>query len=238
MVERVVWPKTWMGHQTRWLLLTAGVLLVVFEGTGLDTWISNFFYDAAQKSFPWKEQAWFESIFHVGLKWLMLGAGVLTACVVGWRGVLTKQVSIRQWGMGVAAMVMIPLVIVLLKWMTHRSCPWSLDVYGGAVPHMGMLAQLFDPHSRDAGQCFPAGHSAGGFMWLGWGLAVWHTHVRWRKVFLWVGVLAGTFMGLTRVMQGAHFVSHVLWAAWFAWVTALSLAGLFRLAPVVSRAPS
>jgi membrane-associated PAP2 superfamily phosphatase len=234
MAERTGWPRTWVGMQCLGLLLTAIALLVVFDGTDLDIWISNFFYDAAQKNFPWKEKAWFERIFHVGLKNLMLWSGVLTALGMLVWGVRRKKLSLRQWGMCVAAMIFIPLGIVLLKWMTHRSCPWSLDVYGGPVHSTGLLAQLLDPDVHDAGQCFPAGHSAGGYMWMGWALAVWQTHTYWRKAFLWTGLFAGTFLGLTRVMQGAHFVSHVLWSGWFAWAIALLLAWLFRLEPVAT----
>jgi membrane-associated PAP2 superfamily phosphatase len=36
--------------------------------------------------------------------------------------------------------------------------------------------------------------------------------------------------------QGAHFLSHVLWSAWFAWALSLALAALLRsrLTPVAA----
>jgi membrane-associated PAP2 superfamily phosphatase len=38
-----------------------------------------------------------------------------------------------------------------------------------------------------------------------------------------IGFACGFALGFGRIMQGAHFLSHNLWAAWVCWMVALAL---------------
>ena len=120
-------------------------------------------------------------------------------------------------------------MVALLKHVTNKHCPWSLDIYGGQVPYTGLF-ETYLSH-LGTGQCFPAGHAAGGFMWFSWAMALWFIYPRLAKIILLIAIVLGLILGISRMMQGAHFFSHVLWTAWFAWFISLILAILFRTIP-------
>ncbi|MFM7698022.1 MAG: phosphatase PAP2 family protein, partial [Limnohabitans sp.] len=63
---------------------------------------------------------------------------------------------------------------------------------------------------------FVSGHAAGGFVWMAWGM--WRGR-RLRQRWLWTGMTAGALIGATRVMQGGHFLSDIVFSGWFIWLT-------------------
>ncbi|HSG23177.1 MAG TPA: phosphatase PAP2 family protein, partial [Azonexus sp.] len=130
-------------------------------------------------------------------------------------------------------MLLIPLVTVALKRLTNRHCPWDILDFGGYAPYVSLFAST--PESIVHGVCFPSGHASGGFVWLIWGLALRATMPALAERMLQAALVIGTTMGLARLVQGAHFISHVLWSAWLAWALAIALATVLRT-PVVARA--
>jgi membrane-associated phospholipid phosphatase len=58
---------------------------------------------------------------------------------------------------------------------------------------------------------------------------LYRRHGLLARACILLGLLAGLALGVTRVLQGAHFPSDVLWSAGFVYLTGLGLAGLFRL---------
>ena len=44
-----------------------------------------------------------------------------------------------------------------------------------------------------------------------------------------IGLLMGGILGFTRIVQGGHFLSDVIYAAWTIYLTNLSLAYFFQL---------
>lgn len=67
----------------------------------------------------------------------------------------------------------------------------------------------------------PSGHAAGGFSLIALHLAgIASGDRRLRALGLWTAVLAGSAFGLVRMAQGAHFLSHNLWAAAIDWAAA------------------
>jgi membrane-associated PAP2 superfamily phosphatase len=57
------------------------------------------------------------------------------------------------------------------------------------------------------------------------------------KKILYTSFTLGILMGLSRLVQGAHFLSHVLWSAWFAWALTIALAALLRV-PLSAEKPA
>ncbi|MEN9886907.1 MAG: hypothetical protein RL758_1485 [Pseudomonadota bacterium] len=222
--------QKWQADQWRWLLVCAVVLLLVFELTNLDRTFSDLFFTASE-GFLGAQIAWFEPVMHEGLKRVMLLLAVGSSGWLIWRHCLNPLFSSRVLWMGVSALILVPLSIVLLKWLTHRPCPWSLSIYGGSEPYESLLSGFFPMANTPmyGGMCFPAGHASGGFLWLGWAAAFWVVNPRWARVFAALGWISGFVMGLTRVMQGAHFLSHVFWAAWVSWVVCVFLTHAFKM---------
>jgi membrane-associated PAP2 superfamily phosphatase len=55
--------------------------------------------------------------------------------------------------------------------------------------------------------------------------------VRAARICLMVGLVAGTVMGWSQMMRGAHFMSHNVWSGWVVWVF---LALLYAAVPPLS----
>jgi membrane-associated PAP2 superfamily phosphatase len=209
--------------------LAVVLLLLVMEHTGVDTMISSWFFDPVTGRFPMRYDAAVEIIGHKLARHLvvMAASGVLALYALSytlpqlqpWRRVLLFM----SLGLALA-----PLSVVLLKALSVRHCPWNVREFGGYADHL-TLFESADP-SAPPGHCFPGGHASGGFCLLvlyfaGHGLD--RPLLRWAGLF--IGIAAGLGFGLVRIIQGAHFLSHTLWAGVVCWIVILALyEGVFR----------
>jgi membrane-associated PAP2 superfamily phosphatase len=218
-------------HQQLKILLLAGIaLLLVFELTNLDIWINNFFYNSELKVFSLRDHPFMTQVMHHGFKNAMYVFGIASILLGIWFLKKRKTLLLKKHvALGSFGVIFIPAIVASLKQITNKHCPWSLDIYGGQVPYTG----LFETHLSHlgTGQCFPAGHPAGGFMWFSWAMALWFIYPRLAKIILLIAIVLGLILGISRMMQGAHFLSHVLWTAWVAWALSLILAILFKTIP-------
>jgi membrane-associated PAP2 superfamily phosphatase len=62
-------------------------------------------------------------------------------------------------------------------------------------------------------------------------LALYPTARRRAGHALGIAFLLGTGFGLVQLARGAHFLSHVLWAAWVVWAVNIALLTLCCWAP-------
>jgi membrane-associated PAP2 superfamily phosphatase len=222
--------QSFIGQQLKIICITGIALLLIFELTSIDIWINNFFYNSQLKVFSLRDHPFMTQVMHHGFKNAMYVLGIASILLGIWflkkrkTLLLKKHVALASIGV-----ILIPALVALLKQLTNKHCPWSLDIYGGQVPYTG----LFESHLSHlgAGQCFPAGHAAGGFMWFSWAIALWFIYPKFAKMILVTAIALGLTLGISRMIQGAHFFSHVLWTAWFAWVISLILAIMFRIIP-------
>ncbi|MBL8858873.1 MAG: phosphatase PAP2 family protein [Planctomycetes bacterium] len=203
-------------------LLAVTALLVVFESTRLDRALLDPFYDPATRKFPLRDTAWFTLVFKDGLKAVIIVLGVLVAFglvlsfrkreLVPWR---------RSMLYVVLAMALSPLVVAAFKYTSCKHCPWDLDFYGGPAPYAGLLG--CPPPSFGLGKCFPSGHASGGFALF----ALYFAHrihaPQRARLWLLVALAYGFLMGTSRMMQGAHFMSHNVATAFTCWTVCLVL---------------
>lgn len=217
----------WLLGQSLVLLLVAGVLLLGFEQTRLDLDLSHLFYDVALADFPLRHHWLLDRVLHHGMKYASyaLVCLALVPCWLGWNGELS-WLPRNNALLAALGMVLIPLGTAVLKLLTNRHCPWDILEFGGYAPYVGLLQQ--GPADLKAGTCFPAGHASAGFLWLVWAVALRPAGRFLARVALAVGLGMGALLGGVRLLQGAHFLSHILWAAWFAWALSLSLALVLR----------
>lgn len=212
------------------LIIASLILLTVFELTSVDFWLNDFFYNPELKEFGLRNHPFLTQVMHHGMKTAMYVLGVASIIFAIWTLKVGKTLlTARHVWAGSLGVIVIPALVALLKHLTNKHCPWSLDVYGGSVPYVG----LFETHLSQfgAGQCFPAGHAAGGFMWFAWAIALWFIYPKFAKIIFYLAIILGLILGISRMMQGAHFFSHVLWTAWFSWAISLVLAMIFKLIP-------
>jgi membrane-associated PAP2 superfamily phosphatase len=196
-------------------------LLLAWEASCADLVVSAWFGGA--QGFPLRDAFLTRDVLHQGgrvLAWLLLGLLLLDAL---WPLVPGPS---RRRRLAWAAMVLALIVgVPLIKRVTLSSCPWDLDVFGGAFPYV----PHWDLTRRDGGpgHCFPSGHAVAAFAFLPV-YFLWRPHRPRLARLLLVAVLAlGLVFGAAQTLRGAHFVSHTLWTAWLCWaacclVTALA----------------
>jgi membrane-associated PAP2 superfamily phosphatase len=110
--------------------------------------------------------------------------------------------------------------------------------FGGNVPYMELLDPL--PAGADPGKCWPGGHASSGFCLFGFYFAAaWLGRRRLAAEALACALLLGFGVGMARVAQGAHFLSHNVWSALICWLIALGLyEALLRQHPAPGQGPA
>lgn len=209
------------------LAISALLLLCIFETTDLDRQLARIFYDPAVATFPLKRSWFLEAVLHKGAKhvvYVLVALG-LCVCWLGWQGRFS-WLPRRNALLAALGMLLIPLATSTLKHLTYRHCPWDIVDFGGYVPYQ----HLFEPALQGikSGQCFPAGHASVGFLWIVWAVALRPAGTRVARFALLMALLGGGVLGFSRMLQGAHFLSHTLWSLWLAWAISVSLALALR----------
>lgn len=195
--------------------------------SGLDGRLAAFLFDSALNQFPARDWIGLDLLGHRLAKsamyvlWLILLAAALTA---PWVERLRPHRAVL-WAT-VSAMALGPMLVVGLKSLNSIHCPWDLKQFGGSadMTHAWFVA------ATDAGRCFPGGHAAGGFSLAALYFAgCFLNHALLRRAGLVATVTAGTLFSAVRVLQGAHFLSHNLWAAAIDWASAALVFALLAL---------
>jgi len=204
------------------------VLVVLpFEVSELDLWLTDPFYDFAARRWPHIDAWWASALVHKGGKYLIWALGSVPAIVLlcSWHVARFARWR-RTCCYVVACLAASPATVVLLKVVTNRHCPWGMTRYGGSVPWTPLFE--FAPaviSEGKFGRCFPAAHAASALGLLGLyfvGLALGS-----RRPWLWTlpGLGLGIVFAFGQQVRGAHFFSHNLWSLAVAWGLAL---GLYR----------
>lgn len=207
------------------LLLIPGLLALaalLSHSSGLDHALAADFYDAASSSFPAHTSVALEMFGHhfaknaVTLVWLALLACV--ASTYAWphrRPSWTAQRG-AMW-CAVVGMALGPMIVVALKGLNAYHCPWDLVEFGGGAE----FTSGWFVAASDVGYCFPGGHAASGFCLIAlYFLAREIQRPRLARYMLALALLVGASFSLIRMVQGAHFLSHNLWAAAICWAVA------------------
>jgi membrane-associated PAP2 superfamily phosphatase len=118
-------------------------------------------------------------------------------------------------------MVIGPGIIVndVFKENWGRPRPRDLVEFGGDRAYV----KPWIKSSKEMGGSFASGHAATGFYLLTPYFLVRARRKAAAAGLVAVGLAYGTVVGLARVAQGAHFLSDVLWALGFVYLTGLAL---------------
>lgn len=202
-------------------------LLAIFEPSHWDLAVSDRFFDFARGRF-WLRKSWFfEEFAHDGIKWAIVAFGLSVGVLwlASWRSSAWANKR-RVLGYLFLCLLLAPLVVGGIKAVSVQHCPWDIDRYGGMAPYVTLLEPVVP--GMDRGACWPSGHAAGPFAFYAL-YFVWRVRSpkRARWAFAVVTVL-GLLIGFGRVVQGAHFVSHMFWSALFCWYVCLALYVAFR----------
>jgi membrane-associated PAP2 superfamily phosphatase len=203
--------------------LTTLALLYLIAQSGLDWRITDLFYDAGARVFPLREDPILEFGLHRAVKYavVLLACGILAAAMLSLFSSRLAAWRRTLWFV-VAAMALSSASVVALKAATGKHCPYDLELYGGDAPYVGLFEPL--PPDVSPGRCWPGGHASTGFsLFPLYFAANWLGRRRTAVWLLGAALALGFGLGLARVAQGAHFVSHIIWSALVCWLITLAL---------------
>ena len=188
------------------------------DASGLDLPLAQLAGNPA--GFPLRESWLLADVLHEGARrfsWLV----ALGLCLGVWwpLGPLARLTPALRLQLAVTTLVA-ALAVTLVKAGNSTSCPWDLREFGGAARSVSHWSGLSD---GGAGHCFPAGHAATGFSFLGGYFAFRGSDRRLARAWLLLAILTGMLLGLAQQWRGAHFMSHTLWSGVICWCTALAL---------------
>lgn len=219
-------------HQEMLFLAVMVVLAIALFETWptLDIAVSASFFDG--QGFVGGDWGWANLIYHgvpqLGT-WLVLLAAVLALIpLAGARGRRIVKPWLQRRAIASLLMVFLGVGLVVhngLKDSWGRPRPQEVQVFGGPKIYQAPLQ-----HST---QCerncsFVSGHAAAGFALIALGM-FGSRRTRWRW---WaIGAVAGSVIGLARVVQGRHFFGDIVFCLLVLWLVCVLLReGWLRLA--------
>lgn len=208
------------------------VLLFLVPPQAFDMSVNRLFFSG--EGWPWHDSRLFMVLTHTAPKIFtgLVAAAVMMTLAAGIaRGRRIHEDPLLARCLYVlAAMSAGGALVWLLKGTTGVSCPWDLQAFGGPDHLSDPSLSLFFRH----GKCWPAGHAGAGFMLFAFYFALRGVRPRLARAAFWLAAAFGLFCGFSRVMQGAHFPSHVLATGLIDWLVCALLFVLFlRLFPVI-----
>lgn len=211
-----------------WLLLPLWclTLLILFPPQTLDIAISGLFFDG--QGWPLKNDFFFNVVLYKSSKIIPIGVALASVYVLvknliaNRRGLQPDSYWIYRPLYILIAMLACVLVVWWLKASTGVYCPWSVSYFSG---DHALREPTWSWVFQD-GRCWPSGHSGTGFCLLALFFALRDKYPQLARKTLIAVLLLGTICSLTRIVQGAHFLSHTLATALIDWIIC---AGLYVL---------
>lgn len=195
-------------------ILIASFLIRWFE---IDRLVSSMSYDFERAYWPFERAEPWLGFYRYGIyPPVILGLCGFFAAVSGrWIVPITNSRSanaIRREGLFLALMLLIGpglLVNAGLKSLWGRPRPLQCEDFGGPMGFkpVGEISTQKFPNSS-----FPSGHAATAFYVIAPAFLFRRNNALLRRRWFLAGTGYGLAMGFTRVLQGGHFVSDVLWA--------------------------
>jgi len=223
------------GFRRNWPILipVAAMVLVsvLIRATDLDLRVAAQFYDRNQKVWTYELAEPWLTIYRQGtLPSFVVGIGGAIVALFGpWilpRTDVRRTRAKQRAGLFLALMLALGpglIVNVGFKHAWGRPRPIQCTVFNGDREFLPVGTWAAVP-SRNSS--FPSGHAAVAFYLMAPGFLVGRNRP-WRRALYFVGgTVIGLGMGVTRVVQGGHFVSDVLWAGTIVYLTGAALAWL------------
>ncbi|AIF80613.1 hypothetical protein I862_00240 [endosymbiont of Acanthamoeba sp. UWC8] len=198
------------------------ILAVVFYRNGnIDLAVSGYFYDHLH-GFYLKESL-FAKFTHKVVP-LIVGIFITGAVILGTRKLLkVKSVNPKHYIKIIYVMLVCitgPGIVVNMVFKENfgRARPIQVENFGGTAK--------FTPAFVIANQCntncsFVSGHASIGFVFFAFAFI---NKGRKRMMYNVLAISLGSIFGLGRIIQGAHFLSDVIFSGFFVYITAYVLA--------------
>lgn len=197
-----------------------GLLFVslLFRWTNLDLAISALFYDPELREWPWFFSPWCTLFYRRGV-YLPIGLTVMAGLLIVAGGMKRHRNDLVRSGLFLLLVFAIgPGVIINSGFKPYwgRPRPHQVQEFGGTETFtpIGTPGNLQSNNSS-----FPSGHAAVAFYMISPAFIVSGRRPRLARALFGLGFLFGVCMSLTRVIQGGHFASDVIWSAGVIYLT-------------------
>ena len=193
----------------------------VFWLTDLDIRFSALFHDALDPDGPWPQAGaplWmalyaFDTYLTIALA-VIAGMLLITGSLSG--GNRRRIV----YGLFIILSVILGAGIIVnstLKEHWGHPRPAEIVEFGGR----GLYAPPWAKRPSGEGESFPSGHAAIAFSYIVFYFILRIPRPKLARACFWGVVLMGSLMGLGRIIQGRHFLSDVLWAAYIPYLACM-----------------
>ncbi|MEO5733467.1 MAG: phosphatase PAP2 family protein [Rubrivivax sp.] len=219
-------------HRLDWIVTALALLLLLaWDASGWDLQVMHAVGSA--QGFPARDAWWASRLLHDGGRiaaWSLLVLLVVdairrrrstsqsialstsTSVAASTAPSLPGRAERLRW---LAVMLAAALLIPTLKRISRSSCPWDLQAFGGSASYVSHWQ--WGVVDGGPGHCFPSGHAVAAFAFFGL-YFLWRDHrPRLARWMLAAVCAAGLLFGAAQSARGAHYPSHTLWTAWFAW---------------------
>lgn len=214
-----------------WPLALIACLTIVCRWAELDLAISRWFYDPATREWPWLFSLPCTAFYRLGIfPPLLLAIGGCLMLAGG--GLLESTGTLRRAGLFLVLLLIIGpglIVNVGFKEFWGRPRPNQIAEFGGKFHHAEVGSPGNLPHGNSS---FPSGHASIAFYMMAPGFLAGKRRPQLAARLLIGGTCFGLCMAATRVVQGAHFASDVLWAGAIVYFTGVALSRLLLNGPL------
>lgn len=201
-----------MAEKIRDVFFHAGILILLtipFWVSNLDIAFSSLFYN--------KETGWY--LFNDRMVNFLYKYGtypaiffsIFSILVITFRRFFKNKENLKKTAVVfLITLIFAPGIIinVLLKSYSGRPRPREIVEFTGKWEYRKVL-QIGQP---GRGYSFPCGHCSMGFIFCSIYFVIRNKRKFLANITLWFGLAYGVIIGLTRISQGAHFLSDVIWS--------------------------
>lgn len=229
LLAKSIFQLTFTAFGTRHYLALALLiftLAVMAEYSGFDLWLARQFYDAQQQTWPYRNGYLTKTILH---DYAQHAIRLIAMLVIALVAASWKIETLRRYRRELVYLLLVlasgPLLVGLLKSVTHIQIPWRLAEFSGSMPYI----RLFDPVAPGipVGHAFPGGHSSGGFALFGLYFLCERVAPRYRYLGLMTPLTIGSLFAVNQEIRGAHFLSHDLVSMAICWAMAVFWARIY-----------
>ena len=200
------------------ITLALAGLALAWDASGLDLALARLAGGAG--GFPWRDSWLLAVAFHEGGRLLAWALALALCLAVWWPLGPLAGIGQRERLQLALSCLFGALAVAVLKSGSLTSCPWDLAEFGGFARY---VSHWYPATDGGSGHCFPAGHAASGFTFVGGFFAFRVSHPALARRWLAGALCAGLLLGLVQQWRGAHFMSHTLWSAFVCWAVACLL---------------
>ncbi|MCF7920597.1 MAG: phosphatase PAP2 family protein [Candidatus Cloacimonetes bacterium] len=205
------------------ILLLVSTLLFIFSN--LDNALLKYFWNAENGWFLAELPPWLQIREYSSIPALFIAIGAIFLFILGLN--VRKFEKYRKHCLYlILLMLLAPGLIVntILKENFGRPRPRDTIQFNGKYNYEKPL--VYDTASP--GKSFPCGHASMGFYFFAFYILNRKRNKKFARAAFGITLFWGGLIGLTRMVQGAHYLSDVIWSAFICYLSALWLYHIFR----------